>query len=274
MDVIRKPHFYNSEIKRVIVQLLACFSGYQTVTGTQASGKAEFLDVPMIWGNMSKQAAFVLAGGSDNSMSYIPCGALNMVGLERDDTQRRTPYYSEKFNYIERATTPDGTVIAGVPGRKRTVERFMPVPHKMQFEVSFWCSNEDQKFQLIEQIGAMYSVQMDFLMGNSPADWTNISWLLFDGKYDLGHVKLEGGQQNDPYHLVTLPFTAGIWLGLPVKVYDTKFIEKIHVPIYQLNIEVDWDSMPELDHLVVRATEKDILKFENYNPAPLEKPKD
>ncbi len=198
-----------------------------------------------------------------------------MTSLKRDDDARRTPFHSEKINYLERAMNADGIAIVGVPGKKKTMERFMPVPHRMSFDVSFWCSNQDQMFQLMEMIGGIYAVQMDFLMSNSPTDWTHIQWLLWSGEYKFGLVDLsEGGGKMDPYYTVTFPFEAGIWIGLPVKVYDTKYIETIQVPIYQLNSEIDWDTMPLLDQLVIRATPENILRFANLEAAPLPKPEE
>ena len=270
MPLIRKPFWYSKELTRCAVQLLSCFSGYQVVTGIQADGERRFLDVPMIWGNASKVGAFILRGGSDNSMSYVPCGALLMTGLKRDDDNRRTSYHSEKINYLERAMNADGIAIAGAPGVKKTIERFMPVAHKMNFEVSYWCSNQDQQFQLMEQIGAIYAVSMDFLMSNSPVDWTHLRWMTWTGEYQLGMADLaEAGGKTDPYYTVTFPFEAGIWMGVPAKVYETNYIQSIHVPIHELNRETDWDNMPILDELVIKASPEDILRFANIKAAPM-----
>jgi hypothetical protein len=275
MALVRKPFFYTEELKRVIVQLLACFSGYQVKTGIQHDGQIQFLDVPMIWGDASKVGAFILRGGSDNSMNYVPCGALTMPNLEREDDLRHIPFHSEKINYIERAMNGDGLPIAGVPGVKKTMERFMPVPYKMEIEVEFWCSNQDQQFQLMEQIAALYAVDMDYLISNSPTDWTNIRSLAWSGKFNMGISTLaDASGKMDPYYTVMMPFVARVWIGLPVKVYDTKYIEVIKVPIYQLNADIDWDTMPQLDELVIRATPENIIRFSNLEAVPLPTPED
>jgi hypothetical protein len=274
MQVIQKPFFYSREIKRTLIQLLGCFSGYRVETGTQYDGESRLLPVPMIFGNQSRLAGFVLRGGSDNSMPYLPMGALNMIGLKRDDNQRRTPYHSEKFNYIERAMDPEGRVIVGVEGTRKTVERFMPVPYLMDFELAFWCSNQDQMFQIMEQIGAAYAVQMDVLISNSPADWTNLNTILWNGEFRFGHAIPEGSTETDPYHTVTLPFVASIWLGAPVKVYETKYIEKIQLPIYELAKSGQIDDSIELDQLVITPSEDQLVRFENLAPAPEKKPQD
>lgn len=273
LEIAPKGFFYTREIKRTLLQLLSCFSGYQYETGTLYDGTSRLMPVPMIHGNQSRLAAFILRGGSDNSMPYVPVGALNMISLKRDDNQRRTPYHAEKFSYIERYVDENGRVVVGAQGKHKTVERFMPVPYEMGFEVAFWCSNQDQMFQIMEQIAAIYSVQMDFLVSNSPADWTNLRSILWSGDFNFGHATLEG-QESDPYYTVTLPFTAAIWIGVPAKVYETKYIEEIQVPIYELANSGQIDDSVELDTLVILPTQEELEEFENLSPRPEKKPQD
>ena len=70
--VKRKPYFYDSQLKRYIVQLLSLFAGYSVRTGRQRDGEHRFIDVPVVYGGMSRTAAYTLTGGNENIAATIP----------------------------------------------------------------------------------------------------------------------------------------------------------------------------------------------------------
>ena len=60
----RKPFFYDAQFKRLIVQVLAVFAGYQVRTGVQRDGKHHFMDTPVIFGGMDRAVGEDTAAGS------------------------------------------------------------------------------------------------------------------------------------------------------------------------------------------------------------------
>lgn len=260
MSVVRtKPFFYSSEIKRVIVQLMGVFAGYQVVTGTQRDGQHRHLSVPMIYGNVSRLAHYVMSGGSEITYQTVPIGTLTRGILRQNPERRHSPYHSEKFSYIEKAIDENGRIIVGVPGKSMTVERFMPVPHVQPFDIEFWTSNEDQQFQLIEQITGVFNPTMEFKMSDSPADWSAISNITFDGTFDTGEAT-PNGHDGDPFYTLKMTFEAEVWLGVPAKVYETNYIQTIQVPFHDLTSDFNFDESVEMDRLIIRADDEDILR--------------
>lgn len=276
----RKPYFYlvrfqlhvntyqgDAQLKRMLVQLMSCFSGYTVKTGNQRNGESEFLDVPIIYGDMSRVAGYIMGprGDQDNSMSSLPVMALYMTSLKQSQDRRLAPQHTERYNYIERAKDPDGKLLTGEPGKKKTVERFMPVPYEMGIEVSIWASNNDQGYQLVEQIATVFNPDMEIQLSNSPADWIFMTSLIFTGDIDMEKVVPSGGD-TDPLYVFRMSFNTTVWMSPPAKVYDTKHIYSIHVPILELEESLDFDAMGQLDGLVIEADDDDIVFFESLGP--------
>ena len=90
----RKPFFYDSQVKRMIVQVLATFAGYQVRSGIQRDGKHRFQDVPIVYGGFDKAVAYLLQGGNENTVPYLPImslidtGYASKVGVTSTTTAR------------------------------------------------------------------------------------------------------------------------------------------------------------------------------------------
>lgn len=261
-SLIRKPYFYDAQLKRMLVQLMSCFSGYQTRTGTLRDGKPRFRDVPIIYGDMSRAVGYILGPGDANITSYLPMMSLYMTGLSQNNDVRQAPQHVEKFNYTERARDGDGNLLTGEPGKRRTIERYMPVPYTLRISLAIWASNNDEGYQLVEQITTVFNPDMDIQLSNSPADWAFLTSLIFDGDVEMEKA-MPSGTDTDPLYVFRLNFTTTIWMSPPVKVYDTKYIKEIHVPILELEKELDFDNFVQLDGLVIKATDDDTIVFES-----------
>lgn len=262
IKVKRKPYFYDRQIKRYLVQLLACFAGYQVMTGTQRDGKSRFLDAPIIYGDFQQAFAYTVNGGSDNAVASLPLMSLYMTGMRQKAEWRQNPQHWEYYNYVERKKDGDGNYVINEPGKRVTIERYMPVPYDMDFEVSVWASNNDQGFQIVEQIATQYNPDMDIQLSNSPADWIFLTSVIFQGEIRMEKSIPQGEPNPDPRYVFTMPFSTVVYMSPPAKVYTAKPIYEIQVPIKDLERSLDFDSMVELDRLVIRADEEDIIESE------------
>lgn len=263
-NLLRKPYFYDAQLKRMLVQLMSCFSGYQVMTGNQRDGKPRFMDVPIIFGDMSRTVGYIVRGGSENAMSYLPIMSLYLTGITQKAAWRQAPQHHEKYNFVERVRDPDGNLLVNAPGKKKTVERYQPVPYDVAFSVSIWASNNDQGYQIMEQILTVFNPDMEIQLSNSPADWTFLTTVLFGGDVNLERA-VPSGTDIDSLYVFTLPFTTVLWMSPPAKVYDTKYIYEVNVPIKEIEANLDFDSFETLDGLVIRASDEDIVTFESFN---------
>lgn len=270
MALKRKPYFHDGQIKRMIVQIMATFAGYQVRTGNQRDGKHHFLDVPIIYGSMDRTVGYILQGGSENTVSYVPIMSLIMTGMRQKAEWRQQPQHIEKLQFVERARDPEGKLLINQPGKRKTIERYQPVPYELKFDLSLWASNQDQGFQLLEQIGVVFNPEMDIALSNSIADWTFLTTLNFDLDVNF-ELAQPTGVDIDPLHVITLPFTTTLWLSAPVKVLETKHIFKIQVPILDLNSGdpevkdvIEFDDLDEIFRCVIKADDDDVLRFKTF----------
>jgi len=263
-NLIRKPFFYDRQIARYLTQIASCFAGYQVMTGNQRDGKHQMMDVPIIMGDWSRVSGYLLNGGSENTMQYLPVMSLTMTGFSQNAEMRQAPQHTEKYRVIERARDSEGTLLINQPGRKTTVERYMPVPYTLDFQISIWGSNKDQGLQIVEQICTVFNPDMDIQLSNALSDWTFLTTLLFEGTVEMEKA-MPSGTDIDPLDIYTLSFNTNIWLSPPAKVYETKHIYEIHVPIKEIEEGLDFDEYQEIDGLIIRADEDDIITFESFN---------
>ena len=268
----RKPYFYDAQLKRLLLQVMANFSGYTVRTGNQRDGKHRFLDVPIIYGDMDRATGYILQGGSENVMGYLPMMSLMMTGLSQKAAWRQNPQHYEKFNYIEREMDADGN-LSSSPGKKKTVERFQPVPYDVTLELSMWASNYDQGYQLVEQLATKYNPDMDIQLSNSPADWSFLTSLIFQGDIRMEKA-VPSGTDVDPLYIFGMTFDIVLWLSPPAKVYDTTYIYEIKVPIKEIEAALDFDEYQTLDGCVIKADAEDIIFFESLGSATPDEPQD
>lgn len=270
MPLKRKPYFYDAQIKRMVVQILAAFAGYQVRTGNQRDGKHHFRDVPILYGSMDRAVAYILQGGSENTVSFIPIMSLMMTGMRQKNEWRQQPQHIEKLQFVERAKDPEGKLLVNQPGKRKTIERYMAIPYELSFDLSVWASNQDEGFQILEQIGVVFNPEMDIALSNSLADWTFLTTLNFglDVRFEAAQPT---GVDVDPLNVITLPFTTTLWLSPPVKVMETKNIFKIQVPILDMNSGdpevadvLEFDELDELYRCVIKADEDDVLRFQTF----------
>lgn len=266
MALLRKPFFHDNQIKRLLVQIMATFAGYQVRTGNQRDGKVRYIDVPVVHGDMDQVVSYLIGGGSTNNMNALPTIAINISELNQKAEWRLQPQHSEKFAFIERCRAPDGSLLDG-PGLRKIAERFMPVPYDVRLETAIWASNKDQLYQLVEQICSVFNPSQEILLSNSPADWSFLTELTFEGNIQFEKI-VPTGTEVDPMHVCVLPFTTVLWLSVPARVYDEKAIHEIHVPILEIEDSLDFDDMTNLDTLIIKASDEDIIKFDNYNLSP------
>jgi len=264
MALKRKPYFYDSQLKRLLVQIQSCFSGYQVRTGNQRDKIHRMMDVPIIYGDMQKTVGYILQGGSENTMGYVPIMSLIMTNMKQKAEWRQAPQHFEKYNFIERARDPEGNLLINQPGKKKTIERFQPVPYDITVDLSIWSSNQDQAYQIVEQICTVFNPDMDIQLSNSPADWAFLTSLIFQGEVKMERA-VPTGTETDPLHVYTLSFDTVIWMSPPVKVFETKYIYEVHVPIKEIEENLDFDEFQEIDGLVIKADEEDVLFFESFN---------
>jgi len=226
-------YFYDAQIKRYLTQFMRVMSSF-----SYQDAKGQLVQVPVRYGDMSRQVGAILNKNSENIIQSAPFIACYIKDLKFDRQRLQDPTYVSKVNIRERqfgyvdedpSSPTYGQTIqqyANTQGGNYTVERIMPTPYLITFNADIWTTNTDQKFQLWEQIAILFNPSMELQTTDNYIDWTSLSILeLTDGSVFESRTVPQG--LNNDLSIATLQFSAPAWISPPAKVKKLGIVTKI-----------------------------------------------
>lgn len=226
--------FYDGQIRRYLIQFARMFSGFQVEFGRNESGVAGSGDtlyrVPVRYGDSSRQAQTILQDNSANNMPSTPLMTFYITGLDYDRPRMQNPTYVDTKNVRQRLYDPATGTYETTQGNAFTIERYMPAPYKLSMNLDIWTSNTNQKFQLLEQILALFNPALEIQSTDNFLDWTSLSIVELVSTGWTSRSVPQG--TGDPIDISTLKFTLPIWLSLPAKVKKLGVVETIIANIF------------------------------------------
>lgn len=215
--------FYDKQIRRYLVQIIRVFSNF-----TVKYGDNTLHQVPVMYGDMDRQAATIMRQNSENVVQAVPRIAVHITGLQLDRTRLGDSSYVGKLHFRERDI--NGIEYTSGQGRNYTVERLMPTPFKLTVKVDIWASSTEQKLQLMEQILVLFNPSLELQTTDNYIDWTSLSVLdLTDLTWSSRSVPVGN---DSPIDIATLTLEAPMWISPPVKVKKLGVITNIITSIY------------------------------------------
>jgi hypothetical protein len=205
-------------------------SHFNVEFGINATGKNILQQVPVYYGDSSRQAAQIIMGNSENTMPSVPAIACYISALEYDRSRIQDPYFVDKLQIRERNYDPSNNTWDRNQGNAFTVERVMPAPYKLSMKVDIWTSNTTQKLQLLEQICPLFNPGLEIQSTDNYIDWTSLSVVFLENtNWSSRQVPAMGATDID---IASLTFTMPIWISLPANVKKMGVIQKIVTSIY------------------------------------------
>lgn len=226
--------FYDNQIRRYIIQFIRMLSNLQVEFGKDRNGVTALQRVPVIYGDSSRQVAYVIQQGSENYMQSVPCMAVYISGLDYDRARVQNPTYVDKMNLRERYYDTATGEYATVQGDTYTVERLMPVPYKLTLKVEIWTSNTEQKLQILEQLCTLFNPALEIQSTDNYVDWTSITYVLLTG-VNWSSKTIPTGTETPQIETATLTFELPIFLSAPALVKKLGVIQKIIANLYDAN---------------------------------------
>jgi len=223
-------HFYDAQIRRYILQFIRMMSNFTYITGKNSKGVAETLQVPVKYGDMSKQVAAIIRKGSENTLIPAPQVSAYITDLRYDRERIQNPYHVDKKHVRERAIDPSTGEYTGEPGQAHTIERIMPTPFELTFRADIFTTNTDQKLQILEQILVLFNPALELQTTDNYLDWTSLSFVELTN-IDFSSRAIPQGIA-DEIDVASLTFRTPIWLSPPAKLKKLGVIEKIIMSIY------------------------------------------
>lgn len=230
-------HFYDGQIRRYLTQFMRLLSNF-----SYKDARGNLVQVPVRYGDMTRQVAGTLKKNSENVLNSAPFIACYIKSLDLARERLQDPTYVGKLHIRERqygyvdenpnSPTYGQTIedYANVQGENYTVERLMPTPFNLQFSADIWSTNTDQKLQILEQILVLFRPAMEIQTTSNYIDWTSLSYVELTGT-NWTSRSIPQGTEND-IDIATLTFLTPIWLSPPAKVKKLGIITKIIANIF------------------------------------------
>lgn len=210
-------YYYNEQFKRIITQFSSIFAGLQVATGVQDDGQVHMINVPVRYGSIDRVVAAVKNGFTQNKMLTLPTMSTYLLEVELAPERRKGVGITHK-----KTTLPEGGVF---PQDLSVLERYMPIPYDLTFELAIYASNTDQMFQILEQILILFDPILQIQTSDSPYDWT---------RQTIVELMSIGNEENYPLAaekriiVWNLNFRMEAWISPPAALKD-ELVRQINI---------------------------------------------
>jgi hypothetical protein len=240
-------HFYDAQIRRYLTQIVRMMSNF-----SYKDGKGRLVRIPVMYGDLTRQAASVISQNSENKIPSAPRMAVYITGIEMDRTRTGDSSYVNKVNIRERALDSQGNEYLKTEGKNYTVERLMPTPYTLSVNVDIWSTNTDQKLQIMEQVLMLFNPSLEIQTTDNYVDWTSLSVVNLEN-ITFSSRTIPAGTESE-IDIATLGFTTPIWITPPAKVKKLGVITNIITAIFADNgLEINMDDSVYAESLVKEA---------------------
>ena len=213
-------YFFDNQVERYLTQFMAVMSNF-----AYKDAKGQLVQVPVRYGDMTRQVAQILKKNSENTIPSAPFIACYIKDMQYDRPRLQDPTFISKIQIRERAFDENNQEYLNVQGSNYTVERIMPVPYLVTFAADIWTSNTRQKFQIWEQISVLFNPSFEIQTTDNYIDWTSLSLLELTAQTWSSRAVPQG--MTEDIDIQNLTFTSPIWITPPAKVKKLGIITKI-----------------------------------------------
>ena len=226
-------HFYDGQIRKFLTQFIRVLSNFSIELGKGKDGVVQLRQVPVTYGDMTRQVANIIRNNSENALQSAPKIAAYITALEYDRERMQNPYHIEKQhlkerNYNEATGEYDNTLGAGY-----TIEKVMPSPFRLNVNADIYTTNTDMKLQILEQILYLFNPDFEIQKSDNYIDWTSLSYIELTGiTFSSRTIPVGADTEID---VASISFSMPIWLSPPVKVSKLGVIQKIIMSVYDDN---------------------------------------
>jgi hypothetical protein len=224
---------YDGQIRRYVTQFMRVFIGFK-----YQAGDGEQKQIPVMYGDLTRQVASMIKDNSENKMPTVPRIACYITGIEMDTSRLSDPTFVSKIHIRERRfTDANGTrEYSGAQGGSYTVERLMPTPFKLTMKADLWTSNTDQKLQLLEQILVLFNPSLELQTTDNYIDWTSLSAMYLTST-NFSSRTIPQGAESD-IDICSMDFEMPIFISPPAKVKKLGIVQSIVANVFTEQGEV------------------------------------
>jgi hypothetical protein len=213
-------HFYDGQVRRYLTQMMRILANFPV-----QDGKGAQKEVPVTYGDLTRQVANIIRDNSENKLPSAPRIAVYLTGLELDKDRLTDATYTRKTNIREREWDDVNKEYLNTQGKNYTIERLIPTPYMMRVNADIWTTNTDQKLQLLEQILVLFNPSLEMQTTDNFIDWTSITVVNLENvTWSNRSVPVGVDSEID---VATLTFSVPIYISPPTKVRKMGVITNI-----------------------------------------------
>jgi len=230
-------YYYNHQLRQYLLQFMAIFANMEVTVGKTNEVEARTIRVPIKNASSDRVVASIKSDNTQNKPVRLPLLAAGLTNVVLAPQLRKGIGQTRRH-----AEMPTG---GEFPTDIRVVRQRMPVPYIATFDLGIWASNQDQHYQIIEQILMLFDPILQIQTSDDVNDWARITTV------ELVGINFE---ENIPPSVdrrliqTTLNFEVPIYISAPTEVHD-KFVQDIFLRIGAVSLvaQTSEDIIADLD---------------------------
>lgn len=221
---MKVDYFYGAQVERIMKHMIRLFGNFNISDGYDENGKQRLRRVPCRNGDISRQAAVQLHENSENKLPSAPFITVSISSMNISRANVRAPMTNQTVVGVNKQNADTKEYSNQLEGYYE-IERFNPVPWDFEFQIDIWTTNQQNKFELFEQIATLFAPTVPLQLGTNPLDPTSFAYLELTG---YNHTSRSFPQGTD-YNLDISQFQMKtmVFLSLPQKVNRAQLISQI-----------------------------------------------
>jgi len=230
-------YHYDAQLRKYIVQFAAIFAGIQVKVGKRDDVEPHLIHVPIKNASMDRVVGHIKSENTQNKPIRLPIMSFQLVNVDQAPELRKGVGVKRRSSHM-----PTGGLF---PDDITVVEQRQPVPYRAVFELAVWASNQDQHYQIMEQILTLFDPLLQIQTSDEIFDWTKLTSVeLTDIRFDENMP-----QASDRRIIQTrLGFVVPVYLSIPAKVHSN-YVKDIYLRIGAVgsDTQTSYDIIADLD---------------------------
>lgn len=234
---ILENYHYDSQLRSYIVQFAAIFAGIQVEVGKRNDTEPHLIHVPIKNASMDRVVGHIKTENTQNKLVRLPIMSFQLVNVDQAPDLRKGVGATRRSTYM-----PTGGLF---PDDITVVEQRQPVPYRAVFELAIWASNQDQHYQIMEQILTLFDPILQIQVSDDIFDWTKLTSVeMLDIRFD------ENMPQSTERRLIQtrVGFSVPIYLSVPANVHK-RYVKDIllRIGVVGTDVATSFDAIADLD---------------------------
>jgi len=212
-------YYYDSQLRSYCLQFMAIFTDLQVKIGMRNDVEPELISVPIHYALPDRVAIAVNAGNTQNKPLRVPVMSAYLRNVQFDQSVAHGTGVTRRNAFL-----PQGGLL---PNDIKVVHQRMPLPIIMNMELNLFASNNDQHFQMLEQILPLFEPDLNIQTSDAMFDMARISTVrLTSSQFDTPYPVGTDRRTIQSTHL----FEVRGWISMPADVRND-FVNKIFLRI-------------------------------------------